>query len=49
MYANKVGAIGAGYIAEALATQTNLKRLSIDLYFNNVTEIGTDSICRSIQ
>lgn len=36
-YANKLGIEGAEIIADALLTQKNLKALSVDLYFNNIT------------
>ena len=40
-YANKLGAEGAETIADAILSQKNLDELSLDVYFNNVTEIGT--------
>lgn len=47
-YANKLGPEGAEIVAKALRTQTRLDSLSLDLYFNNITEVGTESICESI-
>jgi hypothetical protein len=41
LYANKIGADGAQLLAKAIKTQKNLENLSLDLYFNNITEIGT--------
>ncbi len=40
-YANKLGAAGAERVSKALLTQTNLEYLSLDLYLNNITEVGT--------
>ena len=40
-YANKLGAEGAEIIADAILSQKTLNDLSLDLYFNNITEVGT--------
>lgn len=47
-YANKLGPSGAELVAKSLKTQKHLKQLSVDLYFNNITEVGTQAICTSI-
>jgi hypothetical protein len=41
LYSNKIGAEGAEIVSKALKTQKNLNYLSLDLYFNNITEVGT--------
>jgi NLR family CARD domain-containing protein 3 len=43
-----LGVEGADIVADALLTQRNLKQLSVDLYFNNITENGTESVSKSI-
>jgi len=48
LYANKIGAEGALIVGDAIKTQTNLSYLSLDVYFNNITEIGTEHICNGI-
>jgi hypothetical protein len=48
-YANKLGAEGAGLVAKALRTQKSLNQLNVDFYFNNITEVGTQAICDSIE
>jgi hypothetical protein len=45
LYANKIGAEGAFLVAKALKTQKQLNHLSVDLYFNNITEVGTQAVC----
>ena len=35
-------------MAKSLRTQKNLNQLSVDLYFNNITEVGAQLICESI-
>ena len=47
MYANSIQAEGAKYIAQGIQ-ESKIKDLEIDLYFNNVTEVGTKDICDSI-
>lgn len=47
-YANKLGAEGAELVSKSLLTQKNLDYLGVDLYFNNITEVGTESICNAI-
>jgi hypothetical protein len=39
-YANKLGIEGAELVANAIKKQTLLTDLSIDMYFNNITEVG---------
>ena len=41
LYANKLEAEGTEVVSNALKTQKNLKDLQLDLYFNNITEVGT--------
>lgn len=48
-YANKLGPEGAESISKAIKTQRHLESLSLDLYFNNITEVGTKFICGSIK
>lgn len=45
LYANKIGAEGAQFVAEGIKTQPHLKQLNVDLYFNNIGENGTKYIC----
>lgn len=40
-YANKLGIEGAQLVADALLTQKSLTTLGVDLYFNNITSVGT--------
>jgi hypothetical protein len=47
-YANKLGAEGAELVSKSLLTQKNLDYLGVDLYFNNITEVGTECICNAI-
>lgn len=49
LYANKIGPEGSLLVAEALKTQKNLNWLSVDVYFNNITEIGTEYICDGVE
>ena len=48
LYANKIGAEGAEIVAKAIKSQKHLDTLGLDLYFNNITEVGTQAICDSI-
>lgn len=47
LYANSIQAAGAKYLAEGLEG-AKIKDLDIDLYFNNVTEVGTEAICQKV-
>jgi len=49
LYANKIGSEGAEKVAQAIKTQKNLTWLGVDLYFNNITEVGTEYICKAIE
>lgn len=42
LYANSIQAQGAEYIAKALPK--DIKNLDLDLYFNNITETGTEAL-----
>ena len=42
LYANSIQAQGAEYIAKALPKE--IKNLDLDLYFNNITETGTEAL-----
>lgn len=47
-YANKLGEEGAKIISEAILSQKALNELTLDLYFNNITETGTQFITQSV-
>lgn len=47
LYANSIGAEGAQHVANGL-TQTSPKKLDVDLYFNNITEVGTKYLSDSL-
>lgn len=47
LYANSIQPDGAKYLADGLEG-AKIKDLDIDLYFNNITEVGTEALCQKI-
>lgn len=44
LYANKLGPKGALALAPAISNLSQIQHFNLDLYFNNITEIGAEAL-----